>query len=41
VGVDALIHRNREIYRRGGGAVTSTAAVVGHGRRGIALSVTW
>jgi len=41
VGIDALIHRNRAIYRRGGGAVTSAAAIVGHGRRGVALSVAW
>jgi len=41
VGIDALIHRNRAIYRRGGGAITSAALLVGHGRRGAALSVTW
>lgn len=41
VGIDALIHRDREIYRRGGGAVASVAPVIGRGVRGAAVSVTW
>lgn len=41
VGIDALIHRDREIYRRGGGAVATIAPVLGHGVRGAVLSVTW
>ncbi len=41
VGIDALIHRDREIYRRGGGALARVAPVLGHGRRGAVVSVTW
>jgi hypothetical protein len=41
VGIDALIHRKREIYRRGSGAVASAGPVLGHGRRGVGMSVTW
>lgn len=41
VGIDALIHRKREIYRRGSGAIASAAPVLGHGRRGMVMSVTW
>lgn len=41
VGIDALIRRDREIYRRGGGPTATVAPVVGRGVRGAVLSVTW
>ena len=40
VGIDALIRRDREIYRRGA-VRTSAAPVLGPGIRGAALSVSW
>ena len=41
VGVDALIHRKREIYRRAGGTHVTAAPAFGHGVRGAVVSVTW
>ena len=41
VGIDALIHRDREVYRRGAGAVATVAPVLGRGVGGAAISVTW
>jgi hypothetical protein len=41
VGVDALIHHKREIYRRGGGTHVTAAPAFGHGVRGAMVSVTW
>jgi hypothetical protein len=41
VGIDALIHRDREIYRRGGGALATVGPVLGRGLRGAVVSVTW
>jgi hypothetical protein len=41
VGIDALIHRDREIYRRGGGALATVAPVLGRGLCGTVVSVTW
>ena len=40
VGIDALIHHKREIYRRGGTHVTAAPAF-GHGVRGGLVSVSW
>jgi len=41
VGIDALIHRNREIYRRGKVAHTTVAPAIGRGVRGVVVSMTW
>ena len=41
VGIDALIHRNREIYRRGGGPIATVAPILGRDVRGAVISVTW
>ncbi len=41
VGIDALIHRKREIYRRSGGTHVTAAPAFGHGVRGAVVSVTW
>jgi hypothetical protein len=41
VGIDALIHRNREIYRRGNAAHTTLAPAIGRGMRGVVVSMTW
>jgi hypothetical protein len=41
VGVDALIHHKREIYRRGDGTHVTAAPAFGHGVRGAVVSVTW
>jgi hypothetical protein len=41
VGVDALIHRERVIYRRDGRRQTRVAPVVGPGVGGAVVSVTW
>jgi len=41
VGIDALIRRDREIYRRGGGARTTVAPALGRSVRGVVVSVTW
>lgn len=41
VGIDALIRRDREIYRRGGGAHATVAPALGRGLRGVVVSVTW
>ena len=41
VGIDALIHRKREIYRRGVGAHTNVAPALGRGIRGVVVSIGW
>jgi hypothetical protein len=41
VGIDAIIHRDRAIYRRGTGARTTVAPAVGPGLRGAVVSVSW
>jgi hypothetical protein len=41
VGIDAMIHRDRAIYRRGTGARTRVAPAVGPGIRGAVVSVRW
>jgi hypothetical protein len=41
VGVDALIHRDRGIYRRGGKAQVGLSPVLARGRRGAVLSMSW
>ena len=41
VGVDALIHHKREIYRRGGVTHVTAAPAFGKGVRGAVVSVTW
>jgi hypothetical protein len=41
VGIDALIHHNREIYRRGDRAHTTVAPAMGRGVRGVVVSMTW
>jgi hypothetical protein len=41
VGIDALIHRHREIYRRGGGAHATVAPALGRSVLGAVVSVTW
>ncbi len=41
VGFDALIHRDREIYRRGAGAHATVAPALGRGVRGVVVSMTW
>ena len=41
VGIDALIHRDREIYRRGAGLRTTVAPGVGHATRSVVVSMTW
>jgi Zn-dependent alcohol dehydrogenase len=41
VGIDALIHRDREIYRRGRSPHAALAPMLGHGVRGAVASVTW
>jgi hypothetical protein len=40
VGIDALIARRQVIYQKpGGGSTVSVSPLLGHGRRGAALSV--
>jgi hypothetical protein len=41
VGIDALIHRDREIYRRGAGAHATVAPALGRGALGACVLVTW
>ncbi|MEO6237425.1 MAG: hypothetical protein ABIQ52_10545 [Vicinamibacterales bacterium] len=41
VGIDALIHRKHEIYRRGVGAHTTVAPALGRGVRGVIVSIGW
>jgi hypothetical protein len=41
VGVDALIYRQREIYRRTGGAQPTITPVLGPGVRGALVTLTW
>lgn len=41
VGIDALIHRKHEIYRRGVGAHTAVAPALGRGVRGVIVSIGW
>jgi hypothetical protein len=41
VGVDALIRRDRGIYRRGGNAQVGLSPVLARGRRGAVLSMSW
>jgi hypothetical protein len=41
VGIDALIHRDREIYRRGAGAHSTAAPALRRGALGALVSVTW
>jgi hypothetical protein len=41
VGVDALIRRDRGIYRRGEKAQVGLSAVLARGRRGAVLSMSW
>jgi hypothetical protein len=41
VGVDALIHHRREIYRRGAGTQVTAAPAFGRGVRGGLVSVSW
>jgi hypothetical protein len=41
VGIDALIHRDREIYRRGAGGHATVAPALGRGALGALVSVTW
>lgn len=41
VGVDALIHRDRVIYRRGAARQTRVAPVLGRGVAGAVVSVNW
>lgn len=41
VGVDALIHRNRVLYRRATGSQTRMAPLIGPDRVGGAVAVTW
>jgi len=41
VGIDALIHRDREIYRRGTGAHATVTPALGRRALGAVASVTW
>jgi fermentation-respiration switch protein FrsA (DUF1100 family) len=41
VGIDALIRRDRAIYRRGAGAHMTVAPALGRGVLGALVSVTW
>jgi hypothetical protein len=41
VGIDALVHRERVIYRRDGGRQTRVAPVVGPGVAGAMASISW
>lgn len=41
VGVDALIRRERSIYRRGGGPRITVSPALGRNARGAALSIAW
>ena len=41
VGIDALIHRDREIYRRGAGAHATVTPALGRRALGAVVSVTW
>ena len=41
VGIDALIHRDREIYRRGGRPQATVAPILGHGVHGAVATLTW
>jgi hypothetical protein len=41
VGIDALVRRDRSIYRRGGHVRTTVAPAIGRGARGVVLSVSW
>ena len=41
VGIDALIHHDREIYRRGAGAQATATLALGHRALGGVFSVTW
>lgn len=41
VGVDALIHRDRNIYRRGGSPRVTLSPAFGRGVRGATVSVSW
>ena len=41
VGVDALIHRQREIYHRAGVAHATVAPALGRGVRGAVVTLTW
>ena len=41
VGIDALIHRDRTLYERGGGTHVVLVASVGRGSGGVRLSITW
>jgi hypothetical protein len=41
VGIDALIHRDRTLYERGGSAHVVLVPAVGRGGGGVRLSITW
>lgn len=41
VGIDALIRRDPEIYRRVGGPRVSLAPTIGRHKRGAAVSISW
>jgi len=41
VGIDAMIHGDRAIYRRGAGIRTAIAPTIARGVRGAAISVSW
>ena len=41
VGIDALIRRDRLIYRRGDHVRTTIRPIVGHGLRGVVAAVSW
>jgi hypothetical protein len=41
VGIDAMIHGDRAIYRRGPGVRTAIAPAIARGVRGAAISVSW
>ncbi|HET7217656.1 MAG TPA: hypothetical protein VFJ02_06390 [Vicinamibacterales bacterium] len=41
VAIDALIHSERAIYRRGGGVRTTISPAIAHGVRGASVSVSW
>ena len=40
-GVDALIHRDRNIYRRGGGRHVALSPAFGPGAGAVTLSISW
>jgi hypothetical protein len=41
VGIDALIRKDVNLYRRAGGAGVTVVPALGHGKRGVAVALRW